>query len=132
MANPVDTHVGKRLRLRRTILGMSQEELAKNLGITFQQVQKYEKGVNRIGSSRLFDIAQVLSVPVSFFFEEYGDSNPIYGFAEDTSKFEHEKDDKGEVSNREIMSLVKAYCQIKSADTRKKAIDLIKSLADKS
>jgi transcriptional regulator with XRE-family HTH domain len=129
MVNPVDTHVGKRLRLRRTILGMSQEELAKNLGITFQQVQKYEKGVNRIGSSRLFDIAQVLGVPVSFFFEEYGDANPIYGLAEDTEKFEHEK---SEVSNREIMSLVKAYCHIKSPDTRKKAIDLIKSLADKA
>ncbi len=129
MTNPVDIHVGKRLRLKRTILGMSQEELAKNLGITFQQVQKYEKGVNRIGSSRLFDIAQVLGVPVSFFFDEYGDSNPIYGFAEEAEKFEHEK---GEVSNREIMSLVKAYCQIKSADTRKKAMDLIKSLADKA
>lgn len=129
MTNPVDTHVGKRLRLRRTILGMSQEELAKNLGITFQQVQKYEKGVNRIGSSRLFDIAQVLTVPVSFFFDEYGDNNPVYGFAEDNENFEHEK---GEVSNREIMSLVKAYCQIKSSDTRKKAIDLIKSLADKA
>ena len=129
MTNPVDTHVGKRLRLRRTILGMSQEELAKNLGITFQQVQKYEKGVNRIGSSRLFDIAQVLTVPVSFFFDEYGENNPIYGFAEDKDEFKHEK---GEVSNREIMSLVKAYCQIKSSDTRKKAIDLIKSLADKA
>lgn len=129
MTNPVDIHVGKRLRLKRTILGMSQEELAKNLGITFQQVQKYEKGVNRIGSSRLFDIAQVLGVPVSFFFDEYGDNNPIYGFAEEAEKFEHEK---GEVSNREIMSLVKAYCQIKSADTRKKAMDLIKSLADKA
>lgn len=127
MPNPVDIHVGKRLRLRRTILGMSQEELAKNLGITFQQVQKYEKGVNRVGSSRLFDIAQVLTVPVAFFFEEYGEVNPIFGLAEETEKFEHEK---GEVSNREIMGLVKAYCQIKSPDTRKKAIDLIKSLAE--
>jgi transcriptional regulator with XRE-family HTH domain len=108
---------------------MSQEELAKNLGITFQQVQKYEKGVNRIGSSRLFDIGQALNVPVSFFFEEYGESNPIYGFAEETAEFKHEK---GDVSNREIMSLVKAYCQIKSPETRKKAIDLIKSLADKA
>ena len=108
---------------------MSQEELAKILGITFQQVQKYEKGVNRIGSSRLFDISQALTVPVGFFFDEYGDSNPIYGFAEEADKFEPEK---GEVSQREIMSLVKAYCQIKSSDTRKKAIDLIKSLADKA
>lgn len=126
-ANPIDIHVGKRLRLKRTILGMSQEELAKTLGITFQQVQKYEKGVNRISSSRLFDIAQALSVDIAFFFDEYGEENPIYGFAEDEDKFAHEKD---EVSNREIMSLVKAYCAIKSSETRKKAIELIKSLAD--
>ena len=126
MTNPIDIHVGKRLRLRRTVLGMSQEEVAKILGITFQQVQKYEKGVNRIGSSRLFDIAQALSVPVNFFFEEYGDANPVFGLAEDTEEFKHEKE---EVSNREIMALVKAYCQIKSPETRKKAIDLIKSLA---
>lgn len=127
MPNPVDIHVGKRIRLRRTILGMSQEELAKSLGITFQQVQKYEKGVNRVGSSRLFDIAQVLNVPVSFFFDEYGEVNPIYGFAEENDEFKHEK---GDVSNREIMGLVKAYCQIKSPETRKKAIELIKSLAE--
>ena len=126
-ANPIDIHVGKRLRLKRTILGMSQEELAKTLGITFQQVQKYEKGVNRISSSRLFDIAQALGVEVAFFFDEYGEENPVYGFAEDNAKFIHEKD---EVPNREIMSLVKAYCQIKSPETRKKAFDLIKSLAD--
>ena len=127
--NKIDVVIGKKLRQLRNMKGVSQNALASDAGITFQQVQKYEKGVNRIGSSRLFDISQALTVPVSFFFDEYGDSNPIYGFAEDTEEFKHEK---GEVSNREIMSLVKAYCQIKSADTRKKAIDLIKSLTDKA
>ena len=70
-ANPVDIHVGKRLRLRRGILGMSQENLAEILGITFQQVQKYEKGINRISASRLFEIAKALNVKISFFFEGF-------------------------------------------------------------
>ena len=65
--NPVDIHVGGRIRLRRTLLGMSQEKLGKAIGLTFQQVQKYERGTNRVGSSRLFQLAKVLNVPVSFF-----------------------------------------------------------------
>ena len=69
-ANPVDVHVGSRVRLRRMLLGMSQEKLGEHLGLTFQQVQKYEKGINRIGASRLFDLSQVLGVPVQFFYEE--------------------------------------------------------------
>ena len=68
--NPVDQHVGSRVRLRRMLLGMSQEQLGQSIGITFQQVQKYEKGVNRIGASRLFQISEILDVPVQFFFEE--------------------------------------------------------------
>src|SRR5882757_2050353 len=68
--NPIDIHVGSRVRLRRMMLGMSQEKLGESLGITFQQIQKYEKGTNRIGASRLQHIARVLSVPVSFFFED--------------------------------------------------------------
>src|SRR5262245_52856916 len=68
--NPMDIHVGSRVRLRRMLLGMSQEKLGEHLGLTFQQVQKYEKGVNRIGASRLFDLAQVLGVPVQFFYDD--------------------------------------------------------------
>src|SRR5919202_3460683 len=67
--NPIDIHVGSRVRLRRMLLGMSQEKLGEHLGLTFQQVQKYEKGINRIGASRLFDLANVLSVPIQFFYE---------------------------------------------------------------
>src|SRR5947207_15188367 len=68
--NPIDVHVGSRVRFRRMLLGMSQEKLGERLGLTFQQVQKYEKGINRIGASRLFDLSQVLGVPVQFFYEE--------------------------------------------------------------
>src|SRR5690349_21972110 len=84
--NPIDVHVGSRVRFRRMLLGMSQEKLGEKLGLTFQQVQKYEKGINRIGASRLFDLAQVLGVPVQFFYEEApaGDPPPVVpnGFSE--------------------------------------------------
>ena len=127
-SNPIDQHVGKRLRQRRGVLGISQEKLAEMLGITFQQVQKYEKGVNRIGSSRLFDIANNLSVPVNFFFDEYkeGASNQNYSLAEEAQGFEAE--DAGR--NKETMALVKAFSQITDPKIRKKALELIKSLAD--
>src|SRR5215212_4959897 len=72
--SPIDVHVGGRVRLRRTLMGMSQERLGEALGLTFQQVQKYERGVNRIGASRLFDLARVLDVPISFFFDDMPDS----------------------------------------------------------
>src|ERR1700745_3000245 len=70
--NPIDVHVGARVRLRRTLLGMSQEKLGDAIGLTFQQVQKYERGANRVGASRLFELSRVLDVPVSFFFDELG------------------------------------------------------------
>ena len=69
-SNPVDIHVGGRVRLRRMLLGMSQEKLGESLGLTFQQIQKYEKGANRIGASRLFELARILGVNVQYFFEE--------------------------------------------------------------
>ena len=68
--NPIDVHVGRRMRLRRQLLGLSQETLAAMLGLTFQQVQKYERGMNRIGASRLWDISKVLNVPISFFYDD--------------------------------------------------------------
>jgi transcriptional regulator with XRE-family HTH domain len=72
--SPIDIHVGTRIRLRRTLLGMSQERLGEALGLTFQQVQKYERGVNRVGASRLFDLSRVLDVPISFFFDDLPES----------------------------------------------------------
>ena len=73
--SPIDIHVGSRIRLRRTLLGMSQERLGEALGLTFQQVQKYERGVNRVGASRLFDLSRVLDVPISFFFDDLPESS---------------------------------------------------------
>lgn len=126
-ANPIDVHVGKRIRVRRTILGMSQETLADALGITFQQVQKYEKGINRVSASRLYEVAQVLGASISFFFDEYGveEKTQSYGLAEDESGFEAE-----DLKSRESMTLLKAYYKISDAKVRKKALELIKSLAD--
>src|SRR6478736_7162335 len=76
-ANPVDAQVGSRVRLRRMLIGMSQERLGEMLGLTFQQVQKYEKGVNRIGAGRLFDVARILGVPIDYFYESV--SSPTAG-----------------------------------------------------
>src|ERR1700741_3868919 len=81
-ANPIDIHVGSRVRFRRMLLGMSQEKLGEKLGLTFQQIQKYEKGINRIGASRLFDLAQVLGVSVPFFYEE-APSAEVHAFMPD-------------------------------------------------
>src|SRR6478735_1360147 len=84
--NPIDIHVGSRIRLRRTMLGMSQEKLGESLGITFQQIQKYEKGTNRVGASRLQNISSILNVPVSFFFEDApGEQSGQAGTAEASS-----------------------------------------------
>ena len=133
-ASPIDAHVGSRVRLRRTLLGMSQEKLGEALGLTFQQVQKYERGVNRIGASRLFDLARVLDVPIGFFFDdlppEMGGniavrSRPsLYGFAEAQDSYEDDN-----MSKRETMELVRAYYRITDPAVRKRVFDLIKSLA---
>ncbi len=107
--NPVDVHVGARVRLRRTLLGMSQEKLGDAIGLTFQQVQKYERGANRIGSSRLFDLSRVLDVPIEFFFDEMpGDvaaSSPAQtrGMAEEPVSYELDP-----MAKRETLELVRA------------------------
>ncbi len=129
MPHPVDIHVGKRLRLRRTILGLSQEAIGNAIGVTFQQIQKYERGVNRMGSSRLFDFAKFLAVPVSYFFEEIEKDTPhkgvIGGVAEEVVSFEHEK-----MSSRETLEMMRAYYRITDPHVRKRVFDLIKSIAD--
>jgi len=131
--SPIDVHVGSRVRLRRTLLGMSQEKLGEALGLTFQQVQKYERGVNRIGASRLFDLARVLDVPIGFFFDDMPDSmggmgagfrSRLTGFAESQDGFEDDT-----MSKRETLELVRAYYRITEPAVRKRVFDLIKSLA---
>ncbi len=125
--NPVDTHVGSRVRLRRMLLGMSQERLGESMGLTFQQVQKYEKGVNRIGASRLFQIARILDVPIQFFFEEapHIDGNAAHGMAEpDSETFILEF-----LNSREGLELNRAFVKIADPKVRKSVVDLVRALS---
>jgi len=126
-ANPVDAQVGSRVRLRRMLIGMSQERLGELLGLTFQQVQKYEKGVNRIGAGRLFDVARILGVPIDYFYESVSSQlTGNRGFSENESappvmEF---------VSSGEGLQLSLAFMRIKDAKVRKRVLDLVKSLAE--
>ncbi|MEZ5668421.1 MAG: helix-turn-helix domain-containing protein [Alphaproteobacteria bacterium] len=128
--HPVDVHVGSRVRLRRTLLGMSQEKLGEAIGLTFQQVQKYERGANRIGSSRLFELSRILDVPVSFFFDdmpgEVATSSYVGGFAEGATD-DYEAGDP--LSKRETLELVRAYYKITEPAVRKRLFELAKALA---
>jgi transcriptional regulator with XRE-family HTH domain len=122
--NPIDIHVGSRVRLRRMMLGMSQEKLGEALGITFQQIQKYEKGTNRIGASRLQHIASVLTVPVSFFFED------APGTPADAANLENSRDYVVDfLSSSEGVQLNKAFVRIKDAKLRRRIIDLVRAVA---
>lgn len=124
--NPVDIHVGTRLRLRRQVLKMSQEKLGDELGVTFQQVQKYERGANRVGASRLWRMAEVLEVPVNFFFEGLGDYMPIGGFAEDEQRpivYDF-------INSSDGVALALAVSKIKSKPVRRRILELARSLAE--
>ena len=125
--NPVDVHVGSRVRLRRTLLGMTQGKLGDAVKLTFQQIQKYERGANRIGSSRLYQFSQILDVPVSFFFDDMpGDlvtgaiidpeSNPALS-------------EENQFARRETLELVRAYYAIESPAVRKRVFELVKVVA---
>ncbi|WP_036579082.1 helix-turn-helix domain-containing protein [Brucella anthropi] len=123
--NPIDVHVGSRIRLRRDMLGLSQEKLGESLGITFQQIQKYEKGTNRVGASRLQAISAILNVPVSFFFEDAPGSSNQAGFAED-NEATYVVDF---LNSNEGVQLTRAFTKISDPKVRRKIIDLVKSLA---
>lgn len=124
--NPIDIHVGGRIRLRRNMQGMSQEKLGEQLGITFQQIQKYEKGTNRVGASRLQEISSILTVPVAYFFEDAPGSTPTSGFAED-NQTDYVVDF---LSSSEGLSLNRAFARIQDPKVRRRIIDLVRSLAD--
>ena len=127
--NPVDIHVGSRVRLRRTLLGMSQEKLGDAIGLTFQQVQKYERGANRVGASRLYDLARVLDVSVSYFFEELGGDKPAPGTSgeEATEPFQ-----ANPMMKRETLELVRAYLRISDPQIKRRLFELAKALASVS
>ncbi len=126
--NPIDIHVGSRIRLRRTMLGMSQEKLGEALGITFQQIQKYEKGTNRVGASRLQNISTILNVPVSFFFEDAPGEQAAVG----SSGFSEAASSNYVVdflSSSEGLQLNRAFVKINDPKVRRKVVDLVKALS---
>jgi transcriptional regulator with XRE-family HTH domain len=127
--NPIDKHVGSRVRMRRMMLGMSQEKLGDALGLTFQQVQKYEKGTNRIGASRLQQISLILQVPVAFFFE----GAPIVPGEFEPAPGMHEAPSPAYVSDflatSDGLSLTKAFMRIKDAKLRRRIVDLVQQIA---
>jgi transcriptional regulator with XRE-family HTH domain len=126
-ANPIDAQVGNRVRIRRMLIGMSQEKLGDLLGLTFQQVQKYEKGVNRIGAGRLYEVSRILGVPIDFFYESVaGAASEAGGFAES----EGAPPVMEFVSSGEGLQLSLAFMKIKDPKVRKRVLDLVKSLAE--
>ena len=128
--NPVDIHVGARLRLRRTLLGQSQEKLGAALGLTFQQVQKYERGANRMGASRLFQFCEILGVPITYFFDEMpsglktAKAQVVKGLSDQGQAVP----DTDPLARRETLELVRAYYKIADPRVRKRLFELVKSL----
>ena len=120
--NPVDIHVGKQLRLRRTMLGKTQDALAKSLGLSFQQIQKYERGTNRIGSSRLYQFSQVLDVPIAFFFDGVTKAGVAPARPQSTDP----------QSKRETLELVRAFTRISDPLVRKNLLKIAKVMASNS
>ena len=132
--NPVDVHVGTRIRQRRSLIGVSQEKLAESVGITFQQIQKYERGSNRVSASRLFQFSKILDVPVSYFFEQFtgemkSESLPAaeYGFADNEQEsFVSE----GVLYQKETLDLIKVYYSIPDPKLRKDLMRVVKTMAE--
>ncbi|MEG9883329.1 MAG: helix-turn-helix transcriptional regulator [Hyphomicrobiales bacterium] len=129
--NPIDIHVGSRVRMRRMLLGISQERLAEQLGLTFQQVQKYEKGANRVSASRLYQMSRIFAVPVQYFFEDMpGESTKPFepGFAESAG----EPGIMTFLASSQGLHLNKAFARIKDSSVRRKVIELVRAMADDS
>jgi transcriptional regulator with XRE-family HTH domain len=126
--NPIDKHVGARVRMRRMMLGMSQEKLGDALGLTFQQVQKYEKGTNRIGASRLQQISHILQVPVSFFFEgaPASASGPHVGGMSEAPSPAYVSDF---LATQDGLALTKSFMRIKDSKLRRRIVDLVEQIA---
>ena len=131
VANPVDIHVGHRVRLRRTLLGLSQERLGAAVGLTFQQIQKYERGANRIGASRLYEFSKILDVSIAYFFEDIPGELKTHAGRFKAGLRDHEQDEiaRDPLVKRETLELVRAYYRIRSPRARKRLFELTKSLA---
>jgi transcriptional regulator with XRE-family HTH domain len=123
--NPTDVYVGSRVRMRRKMLGLSQEKLGEKLGITFQQIQKYEKGTNRVGASRLQAMATALDVPVSYFFPDTAPHAGTSGLQEESAAFMMDF-----MSTSEGLDLSRAFTRLRNAKLRRKIVELIRILAE--
>ncbi len=137
-ANSIDAHVGQKIRMKRTLLGLSQDTLAKKIDLTFQQIQKYESGKNQVSSARLYQLAEILDTDINFFFEgfsgKYFPANDkggysFSGLAENTLAQPTFSVEDG-VGSREILELVRSYQRIKASGLRKKVLDLVREFAD--
>lgn len=130
--NSMDEHVGARLRLRRGLVGLSQEKLAAAIGLTFQQIQKYERGTNRISAGRLHDFARVLEVPIAYFFENFAFGNakdmPVRGLS-DTPQDKFNALDEDMYNSRETLDLLKVYYSVPDARHRREILRLVRTLA---
>lgn len=123
--NPIDIHVGSRVRLRRQLLKMSQEKLGDELGVTFQQIQKYERGANRVGASRLYRLSRALDVPVQFFFEGLVGETPIAGVAEgDQTPIVYDF-----IQSTDGVTLAESFSRIKDGKVRRRVLELVRTLA---
>lgn len=130
--NEVDMHVGHRLRVRRSLLGLSQEKLAEAIGLTFQQVQKYERGTNRVSAGRLFELSNVLDVPVSYFFEQIGESvspGKFEGGLSDNKQDAFESPDL--LTRKETLDLVRVYYSVEDPEARKDIMKFLKSMTER-
>ncbi|WP_425404588.1 helix-turn-helix domain-containing protein [Hwanghaeella sp.] len=134
IANPIDEHVGARIRMRRIMLGLSQQKLGEALGLTFQQLQKYERGTNRVGASRLWDLATVLEVPLAFFFDDMpadvaGNSPRLRAGVEGNTPTPEVDTVADPLAKRETLELARAYYKIKDPAVRKRVFELVKAQA---
>lgn len=130
--NPVDIHVGTRLRMRRSLLGISQEKLAETVGLTFQQIQKYERGTNRVSASRLYQFSKILEIPVSYFFEKFIESNSAQPIGY-TVLADNEQDillDEEMLHSKETLDLLRLYYSFGDEKIRREFLKTIKSMAD--
>lgn len=129
--NPVDIHVGERLRSRRSLVGFSQEKLAESVGLTFQQIQKYERGTNRVSASRLWQFSKILKVPISYFFEEFiekgNDNMPAYGLSDNEQDVFVPEGDL--MTRKETINLVREYYSIPDPKLRRDILKMIRTMA---
>lgn len=125
----VDEYVGLKLKIKRSALGITQNELGNMIGITFQQIQKYEKGANRIGAGRLYEFATILNVPINYFFDGYKNKNIQDALSDNKIIYNPDKSYESNIPDKEIITLIKFYSRIKDKKTRNSIVNLARSLS---